>query len=80
MLDLSHPVHISAEKYLESPEIWIKPNDIILVKTGSIGRVAVVDHDIGQACINPNVALLKPMSGLEPKYIWAYITTKSCQE
>lgn len=59
-IDLSNPVHISIEKYEESPEIQIEKGNIIVVKTGnSIGKVAYICKDIGPACINPNTALLK---------------------
>jgi type I restriction enzyme S subunit len=59
-LNLSKPVYLSWKKYEESPEIKISKGDIILVKTGNtIGKVAIVDKEIGPATINPNTALLK---------------------
>jgi len=62
-IDLSQPVYLSKEKYLESPEIMVETGDVILVKTGnSIGKVAHVVEDIGEACINPNTALLKKIT------------------
>lgn len=60
ILDLSNPVFISKDKYDESPEIQVSKDDIIVVKTGNtIGKVAIIDKNIGKATINPNVALLK---------------------
>jgi|LSQX01.2.fsa_nt_gb type I restriction enzyme S subunit len=59
-LDLKEVKHISREKFEESPEIMIEKYDILIVKVGStIGKVAIVDQDLGEACINPNTVLLK---------------------
>jgi type I restriction enzyme S subunit len=58
-IDMSDPVFISREKYLESPEIMVKMNDIIIAQRGSLGKVALVDYDLGEATINPCVLLLK---------------------
>ncbi len=60
MLNLSKPIYISREKFVESPEIQIQLGDIIVTKNGnSIGQIALVDRNIGNATINPNVVLLK---------------------
>ncbi len=59
-LDLDKPVYISREKFDESPEIKIRQGDLLLVKTGNtIGKTALIDHDIGEACINPNTAIIR---------------------
>jgi len=57
-LDLSKPVHISEDKYLESPEIMIHLGDIIIVQRGTIGKIAIIDREIGEATINPSMVLL----------------------
>ena len=58
-LDLTNSVHISDEKFDESPEIQISYHDIIIAKTGNVGPLALVDRDLGKATINPNVSLVK---------------------
>ena len=35
---------ISKERYNESPEIMLKPNDILITKDGTIGKVAMVEE------------------------------------
>jgi len=57
-LDLSKPVFISKEKFLESPEIQISKGDILIAQRGSIGKTAIVDQEIS-ATVNPNTMLLK---------------------
>ena len=69
-LDLKEVKHISREKYEESPEIMIDKYDILIVKVGStIGKVAIVDQDLGEACINPNTVLLKNCK-INPFYVY----------
>ena len=61
-IDLSNPVYLSMEKYLESPEIMIEPGDLILVQRGTIGKVGLINTLIGPATINPCVLVLRPKS------------------
>jgi type I restriction enzyme, S subunit len=59
-LNLTNLIHISQEKYDESPEISVKKNDILVVQRGStIGKVAIVDKNVGEATINSSMILIK---------------------
>jgi len=74
-LDFSSPVYLSQDKYDESPEIKIEIGDILVVKVGNtIGKVAIVDKDIGPATINPNVVVLKKPK-INPFYIYSVLTS-----
>ncbi|MBK7909025.1 restriction endonuclease subunit S [Candidatus Pollutiaquabacter sp.] len=76
-LDLSKAKHISREKYEESPEIKIDLNDILIVKVGStIGKVAIVNREIGEACINPNSVILKNCK-INPSYLYYYLISSA---
>ena len=78
-LDLSKAKHISREKYEESPEIKIDLNDILIVKVGStIGKVAIVNREIGEACINPNSVILKNCK-INPSYLYYYLISSAGQ-
>lgn len=78
-LVLSKAKHISREKYEESPEIMIEKNDILIVKVGStIGKVAIVNFDIGEACINPNSVILKNCK-INPSYLYYYLISSAGQ-
>ncbi len=78
-LDLSKAKHISREKYEESPEIMIELNDILIVKVGStIGKIAIVNKDIGEACINPNTVLLKKCT-FNPSFLYYYLISSTGQ-
>ena len=71
-LDLSAPVFLSREKYEESPEIVLQRNDLIFTQRGNtIGKVGLVEHDIGEATINPCVLILRPQN-VNPIYLKSY--------
>ena len=79
-LDFSNPTYLSTEKYEESPEIKVYLNDIILVKTGNtIGKVAIVDKEIGDATINPNTVLLKNITCFN-KYLYYIVVSEIIQK
>lgn len=72
-LDLTKKTFLSWEKFYESPEIQIKPNDVIIVKTGSslgkIGWVNALPHDL---TINPQLAIIRCKKSLKanPKFLF----------
>ena len=52
--------YISWKKYEESPEIKVKANDILIVKTGSsYGKTCIISDLPEKATINPQIAVLK---------------------
>ena len=77
-VDISSPVFLSMEKYLESPEIMIEVGDIILVQRGTIGKVGLIANDIGMATINPCVLILRP-ENLNSIYLLHYFLSESIQ-
>ncbi|WP_405411692.1 restriction endonuclease subunit S [Maribacter sp. Asnod1-A12] len=61
---------LSWDKYYESPEIQIFPDDIILVKTGStIGKTSIIPQGVPEMTINPQLVVLKKIK-LFPKYFY----------
>jgi len=72
-LDFSEVKHLTREKYEESPEIFIEKDDILVVKVGStIGKVAIINKDIGEASINPNCVIVRA-KGIDPYYLYYYM-------
>lgn len=58
--DLKKRTYISWNKYDESPEIQIFEGDVILVKTASVGKVALITNLEGEkATINPQLVVFK---------------------
>ena len=70
--------YISWEKYNESPEIMIRIGDVVLAKTASVGKAALVRELKEKATINPQMVVLKEISCL-PAYLVYYICTPNFQ-
>lgn len=51
--------YISWEKYYESPEIMLAEGDIVLVKTASVGRIALIKDLNIKMTINPQLVVFK---------------------
>lgn len=78
-LDLSEPVHLSREKYEESPEIMISSGDVIIVQRGSLGKVVLIDEPIGEATINPSMAILRVTGAITPEFLYYQLCSESVQ-
>lgn len=77
VLDLSHPDFISWEKYYESPEIMVKKGDLLMAQRGSLGKVALVRDNIGEATINPSLVLINNLK-IGDVFLYYYLVSNSC--
>ncbi|MBE2941063.1 restriction endonuclease subunit S [Anoxybacillus flavithermus] len=77
-LSLDNLTYLSWEKYYESPEIQIKNNDIIFCKTGSIGKVALIDGLEEAATINPQLIIFTDIK-LMTKYFYYSLVSNLIQ-
>lgn len=73
-LDLSNPTHLSLEKYIESPEIMVYKDDILIVQRGSIGKVVLIEQEIGRATINPSMVILRLRKN-SPAYTYHFLVS-----
>ena len=74
-LNLTNAKHLTREKYEESPEIFIRKDDILVVKVGStIGKVCIIDKEIGEASINPNCVIVRATK-ISPYYLYLYLSS-----
>lgn len=79
-LDLTKSVHISMEKYIESPEIVVEKNDLLIVQRGStIGKVGLVTTNIEEATINPCILIMRPFA-INSYYLKQYFLQKKIQD
>lgn len=79
-LTFNNCTHITWEKYHESPEIKIKNDDILLVKTGStFGKVARVVNLPREATLNPQIVVLKKLK-CPPAYLGYLMQFKIIQD
>ena len=78
-LDLSDPEYLSWEKYEESPEIKIYNNDVLLVKTASVGKVCFIENLNEPATLNPQLIVFKNIK-LNNKFFYYYLTSNLFQK
>lgn len=70
-VDFRDAFHISDERYEESPEIMVKPKDILICKDGAgIGKVGIVDDIPGPTTINSSLLLIRPLNDVVPKFLY----------
>lgn len=70
--------YITWAKYEESPEIKIYPGDILLVKTASVGKTALVKYLPHKATINPQLVVLKKIS-INNEFLSYYLKSEKAQ-
>ena len=78
VLSADKNTYISWDKYFESPEIMIKEGDIILAKTASVGKAALIRELTEKATINPQMVVLKDIL-CNSAYLSHYINTLDFQ-
>jgi len=73
-IDISKVAYINWEKYNESPEIMLKKGDVVLSKTATIGRVAIVREIIHPITLNPQLVVLKDIK-VNPDFLAFFLKT-----
>lgn len=68
--------HIPEWRYLESPEIMLKNDDIIFSKDGSLGNPAIIKNLQGFATINSTMMLVRPGKKLVSDFFFQVLKTK----
>lgn len=78
IIDYNSCTYLTWEKYEESPEIMTLDGDIILCKTASVGKVAMVMNLPEKATINPQLVVLKNIK-IANKYLYYLLSTFKIQ-
>jgi len=71
---------LSWEKYHESPEIQVQPEDVIMVKTGStLGKTAFVQSVPVPMTVNPQLMIFKEVK-CSKRFLFYYVFSKIVQD
>jgi type I restriction enzyme S subunit len=63
--------HISKERYLESPEIILKEQDILLCKDGAgIGKIGIVHNLQSEATVNSSLLVIRALEIFIPEFLY----------
>lgn len=72
--------YISEERFLESPEIMLSVNDILLVKDGAgVGKCAIIRHLNESATVNGSIAVITSGKLLVGRYLYYYFESNAFQ-
>ena len=77
---LDKAFHISEERYLESPEIMLKNEDILLCKDGAgIGKIGIVQGLEECASINSSLLLIRSGKFFNTKFLFYFLSGPTMQ-
>lgn len=71
--------HISEDRYEMAKDIQLKPDDVLMTKDGTIGKMLYIDSIPypGKASLNSHLLLFRPIRGSYfPKYLYYQLTSK----
>ena len=75
-IDFSTCVYVDEERYTQDPNIQIKPNDVLITKDGTLGKVAFIEKIDKPATLNGGVFVVRSkVGGVIPKYVAYYLSS-----
>jgi type I restriction enzyme, S subunit len=72
-IDFTDTDHISQERYDESAEIQLRPNDILLTKDGTIGKVGMISQVPSETTVNSSILVVRPNRLILPRYLFHFL-------
>lgn len=67
---------ISEDRYMESPEIMLKENDIVMTKDGTIGKLAIIKNLPGPSTVASGLFLIRVEdSRIDVNYLYYYFNS-----
>ncbi len=80
-VDFQDAFHISEERYAESPEIMLQPNDVLICKDGAgIGKVGIVGKLPDRTTINSSLLLIRSGEEILPKFLYRCLSSPYFQQ
>ena len=75
-IDFSTCVYVDEDRYTQDPNIQIKPNDVLITKDGTLGKVAFIERMDKPATLNGGVFVVRSkVNGVHPKYVAYYLSS-----
>lgn len=80
-VDWRDAFHISEERYIESPEIMLQKDDVLICKDGAgIGKLGIVGELPGRTTINSSLLLIRSGKDILPKFLYRCLTSPYFQK
>ena len=75
-VDFRDAFHISEERYIESPEIMLQKNDVLICKDGAgIGKTGIVGELPDRTTINSSLLLIRSGKEILPKFLYRCLSS-----
>ena len=80
-VDFRDAFHISEERYVESPEIMLQQDDVLICKDGAgIGKVGIIGILPDRATINSSLLLIRSGKSILPKFLYRCLSSPYFQQ
>lgn len=80
-VDFRDAFHISEERYIESPEIMLQEDDVLICKDGAgIGKVGIVGTLPDRTTINSSLLLIRSGKEILPKFLYRCLSSPYFQQ
>ena len=80
-VDFRDAFHISEDRFIESPEIMLQPDDVLICKDGAgIGKLGIVGELPDRATINSSLLLIRSGKDILPKFLYRCLTSPYFQD
>ena len=80
-VDFRDAFHISEERYVESPEIMLQRDDVLICKDGAgIGKVGIVGDLPERTTINSSLLLIRSGKDILPKFLYRCLSSPYFQK
>src|SRR5580698_3188005 len=80
-VDFRDAFHISEERYVESPEIMLQKDDVLICKDGAgIGKTGIVGELPDRTTINSSLLLIRSGKEILPKFLYQCLSSPYFQE
>lgn len=80
-VDFRDAFHISEERYIESPEIMLQENDVLICKDGAgIGKLGIVGELPERTTINSSLLLIRSGKDILPKFLYRCLSSPYFQQ
>ena len=79
-VDFDHCVYVDKDRYTQDPNIQLKPNDVLITKDGTLGKMAVIENLPKPATLNGGLFVIRDLTGkLHHKYLLHYMLSSKFQ-
>ena len=80
-VDFRDAFHISEERYIESPEIMLQKDDVLICKDGAgIGKLGILGELPDRTTINSSLLLIRSGKEIHPKFLYRCLTSPYFQQ